>query len=169
MSPTLEDRILRALRRMSRAVDLHSRRLASQHRLTGPQLVCLRAIEAAGRLTPSGLAREVSLSQPTITGIVDRLARRGLLHRARDEQDRRRVFVSLTDTGRELVADAPSPLQDTFARNLDRLSEGEQQRIAQTLELVVRMMEAERLDAAPMLATGPVNTPADQVLDLLDP
>jgi DNA-binding MarR family transcriptional regulator len=164
-----EEPILRSLRRMTRAIDLHSRRLATQHRLTGPQLVCLRAIVEGTPITPSALAREVSLSQATITGIVDRLVKRDLVERRRDDADRRRVLLAPTPAGQQTAANAPSPLQDTFAANLARLDEGDQREIADVLERVVRMMEAEDLDAAPLLATGPVSAPARQVLDLLEP
>ena len=169
MTASIEDAVLRSLRRINRAVDLHSCQLASLHQLTGPQLVCLRAIDNLGTTTPSVLAREVSLSQATLTGIVDRLDKRGLVERRRDKQDRRRVLLRSTEAGRQLVEQAPSPLQDTLAANLRRLPADEQERLAATLQQVVRMMEADALDASPMLTTGPVTATGRQVLDFLEP
>lgn len=163
-----EDRILKALRRISRAVDLHSKRLAVRYRLTSPQLVCLRQIIEAGEITPSEVSREVSLSKATVTGIVDRLLLRDLVKRWRNPADRRRVLISATDAGRELAAQAPSPLQDTLARNLARIAEGDREQVASVLESVVRMMEAEELDAAPVFATGPILAGPGDVIDLMD-
>ena len=74
----VKEDILRSLRRITRAIDLHSRHLAHTFGLTGPQLVCLRTVGARGKMTPSELAKQVSLSQATITGIIDRLAARQL-------------------------------------------------------------------------------------------
>lgn len=152
MSSELEDDVLRALRRIMRAIDLHSRQLATAYGLTGPQLVSLRTIAEQGPISPSRLAREVSLSQGTITGIVDRLAARQLVTRERTSQDRRVVTVTVTDAGRALIEAAPSPLQERFVERLNALSEEEQAIIRLTLAKIVRMMDGEGIDAAPVLA-----------------
>ncbi len=137
----IEDRILRLLRRISRAVDIHSRQLSVQQGLTGPQLVCLRELRGSGRLTPSDLAKEVSVSQATVTGILDRLEARGLVHRERNPEDKRRVLVGLTERGQEAVSLAPQPLQARFARRLGNIPFDEQARIERVLEQIVEMME----------------------------
>jgi len=169
VAEAIEESILRALRKISRAIDLYSRKLASRHHLTGPQLVCLSQIARGGATTPSELSREVSLSQATVTGILDRLEAKGLVTRERNPEDKRRVIVQTTRGGRRLAAAAPSPLQETFAFKLRALSEAEQQEIEQTLLRVVEMMEAEELDAAPVLATGPVTAEPAEVVEFLDP
>lgn len=171
----IEDDILRALRRITRSIDLHSRKLANTFGLTGPQLVCLRVIAQEDSVAPSQLAREVSLSQGTITGILDRLSARQLIERKRSSQDRRVVTVHLTQAGRSLVDEAPSPLQERFVERLGRLSPEQQQEIRDSLERVVLMMDGEDLDAAPILAgPSPVEVtagPADPSLspDSKDP
>jgi DNA-binding MarR family transcriptional regulator len=152
MISKVEDDILRALRRISRAVDLHSRFLVSTFGLTGPQLVCLRALGQRGLATPSELAKEISLSQATITGIIDRLASRQLVTRERTSRDRRLVTVRLTDAGKALIDQAPSPLQESFLEKLQALSEAEQRNIRESLERIVQMMGSEELEAAPALA-----------------
>ena len=110
MSSPFEDQILGSLRRITRAIDLYSRQLAARYGLTGPQLVCMRALEALGPSTPSTLARHVDLSQATMTGILDRLEQNGLVRRERNQDDRRRVTVSLTESGAGLLGRAPSAL-----------------------------------------------------------
>lgn len=155
MNSQLEEEILRALRRITRAIDLHSRQLANLYGLTGPQLVCLRAIGHHGSLTPSKLAKEVSLSQPTVTGIIDRLVARQLIQRDRSQSDRRVVTVTLTDAGRALIQMAPSPLQEKFAKRLAALNRDEQDEILHTLHKIVSMMDGEELSAAPILAITP--------------
>lgn len=146
-----EEDVLRSLRRITRAIDLHSRHLATTFGLTGPQLVCLRVVAEHGPLSPSQLARDVALSQATITGIVDRLATRQLLTRERTHADRRFVTVSITDAGRALVEAAPSPLQERFAERLAGLSDEEQAIIGLTLGKIVQMMDGSELAAAPVL------------------
>lgn len=155
-----EDAILRSLRKIVRAIDLHSRKLESEFGLTGPQLVCLRVIEAHGPITPSDLARRVELSQGTVTGIVDRLVKRHLVSRRRSPADRRKVALALLPAGLELLQDAPSPLQTLFARRLARLPADNQAAIAAMLEQIVSMMDAQAIDAAPLLTPGTPDAPA---------
>ncbi len=149
-------RVLKALRRIIRAVDLHSRQLAALHKITSPQLVCLLAIEEHEPLTVSAIAKDIHLSPSTLIGILDRLESKGLLRRNRDLKDRRLVNVSLTEPGRELIQRAPSPLQDTLADAMNSLPEPEQATITESLERIVELMEARHVDAAPILETGPL-------------
>ena len=145
----VEDRVLRALRRITRATDIHSRQLAQQHQLTGPQLVCLHQLRRDGELTPSVLSREVSLSQATVTGILDRLAARGLLTRVRSESDRRRVMLTLTPAGEALAERIPSALHQRFAERLADLSPAGQSQIAEVLEQIVEMMQPDQKPGRP--------------------
>jgi len=167
MPSRFDDSILRSLRRITRAIDLHSRNLANSHKLTGPQLVCLRHLARHATTTPSKLARSVSLSQATITGILDRLEKRGLITRDRDKKDRRRVNLALTGKGRDLLIDAPMPLHQSFAKRLAELPEVEQERIDSVLREIVEMMEAEDLEAAPVLSAGLMTAEANDVAAFL--
>ena len=152
-----ELRILQALRRIIRAVDIHSHKLASLHKITGPQLGCLSAIKQDGPLTSSALAKKVYLSPSTVVGIVDRLEEKQLVTRTRDSKDRRLVHIAITPAGEQLIAAAPSLLQDTLAEALVRLPESEQVAITRSLEKLVDLMEARHIGAAPVLETGPLN------------
>lgn len=153
-SPTsldLEDLIVAAIRRLMRAVDLHSRRLVDEYGLTGPQLATLQETAKAGPVSASALARAVHLSSATMTGILRRLEKRGFIERARGRSDRRTVNVSISSLGREVLARAPSLLQDRFRRELSRLETWEQMMMLANLQRIASMMAAETLDAAPYL------------------
>jgi len=155
---SIEDQIVAAIRRIMRAVDLHSRHLAEQHGLTGPQLATLQAASRLGGASSTGaLARAVHLSGPTVTGILDRLAKRGLVERARSGNDRRSVTITITPQGEEVMAAAPSLLQDRFRAELARVEEWEQTMILAMLQRIAAMMDAESLDASPVLVPGPVD------------
>ena len=169
MTSHYDDSILRSLRRITRAIDLYSKKLAANHQLTGPQLVCLRVLAQIDQMSPSELSKQISLSQATVTGILDRLERRELLTRQRSSIDKRRVHIKLTPAGQKLVNSAPTPLHQRFAQQLAELPKDKQFTIDQVLAQVVEMMEAEELDAAPMLAAGPVGVEPTEVVDFLDP
>jgi MarR family transcriptional regulator, organic hydroperoxide resistance regulator len=74
--------------------------------LTLPQAIILLALDAnGGRSIMSDLASLTQQSAGTLTGIVDRLITAGLVERERDEEDRRVVWVRLTETGRAKIVE----------------------------------------------------------------
>ncbi|MFC1783906.1 MarR family winged helix-turn-helix transcriptional regulator [Planctomycetota bacterium] len=150
-------RVLQALRQIIRAVDLHSRQLLRQHKITGPQLIILLTVEKYELVTVSELAGHIHLSPSTVIGILDRLETKGFIRRERDPRDRRLVQVSLTEQGKVLASNAPSPLQGTLAEAMDKLPETELLLIAESLERIVGLMQVQHVDAAPILETGPIN------------
>jgi len=153
-------RILQSLRRIIRAVEIHSRKLAQSYQITGPQLGCLLAIRESGPVTTTGLAHLVYLSPSTVVGIVDRLEEKGLVVRQRSRADRRQVQIGMTEKGEKLSASAPSLLQDTLAGALKNLPELEQVSITLSLEKVVDLMEARQIEASPVLETGSIGHPS---------
>ena len=151
-----EEQILTALRKITRAIDLYSHQLSRQYHLTGPQIVCLRYLNASQPSSPGQIAQSMHLSQATITGIIDRLERQNLVVRTRSVTDRRKVIIELTDKGKEITKAAPSPLQETFAKKLRELPEENQSVISTILNQIVSMMEASDLEAAPVLQAGSI-------------
>ena len=165
MSNTLpiEEQVIAALRQITRAIDLHSRLLLQQNGLTIPQLTALRAIKKLQPVTVGGIAKEIHLGSATVTGILDRLQNRGLVSRARGDFDRRSVVVQLTDEGVKLIDEAPSLLQDKFHRELEKLQQWEQTSILATLQRIACMMDAEHIEAAPVLVPGAMNPAPDEI------
>jgi DNA-binding MarR family transcriptional regulator len=151
--------IFRSLRRIMRAVDIHSRQLSAEFMVTGPQLLCLQTLHDDGPLTTSALAKLVHLSNSTVVGILDRIEQKGWVRRDRSTGDRRVVLVSITAAGEAFLADAPGLLQDRLAEGLKNLPEKEQLAIAQALEKIVELLEMSRQEAAPLLEAGPLTAP----------
>ncbi len=137
------DAVLAALRRIARALDLHSRYLAQHHGLTGPQLLVLRELHREQNGTVGRLAEAISVSQATLTGIIDRLERKGLVQRRRDKTDKRRVMVRVTAAGKRVLQSPPSLLHNSFVEKFTRLAPEEQVKIVASLERLVEMMEPE--------------------------
>jgi DNA-binding MarR family transcriptional regulator len=152
----LSEQMLVALRRVMRAVDLHSRKLMQSHGLTGPQALLLQEAVRGGGISAGELANRVSLSQATVTDILNRLEQRGLLTRERSDSDRRRVMVKPTPAGGEVIAAAPPLLQETFVRRFGDLKPWEQMLLLSSLQRIAELMDAERIDAAPLLSSGAV-------------
>lgn len=156
------EEVLITLRRLIRATDLHSKQLVKTAGITAPQLLLLRAINDQGEVTIGEIANEVSLSQATVTTILDRLEKKQLVYRVRSNQDKRKVHAYLTDAGLDLLNNAPLPLQEHFIRHFKDLKDWEKMMILSSLQRVVQMMDAQHLDAAPMLEVGDLDKYANE-------
>ncbi|NLC71202.1 MAG: MarR family transcriptional regulator [Desulfuromonadaceae bacterium] len=152
-----ELRILKSLRQIIRAVEVHSRKLDHDFQITGPQLACLLVIRGKTRISVTRLAQAVFLSPGTVVGIVDRLEEKGLVERHRSKEDRRLVEISITDAGKSLSDKAPSPIHGILASALRELPDNEQISIAEALDKLVRLMNAGGIDAGPILTIGPMS------------
>lgn len=151
------DEVLISLRRVTRAIDLHSKHLMKTAGLTAPQMLILQTLRDQGDAIISDVANQISLSQATVTSILDRLEKRGLVMRERSRQDKRKVFACLTEAGNDLIRNAPMPLQDYFIRQFSDLQDWEQTQIISALQRVAHMMDAQHIDAAPLLDVGAID------------
>ncbi len=117
--------IFRAIRRLQQAAEIHSKRLSRYGGLTPLQLLILHVLAVEGELTATQLAKLVSLSQASLSGVLDRLEGRGLLYRRRDEQDRRKSWLHLDPAGHEALAEAPPLLPEYVIERFAALPEWE--------------------------------------------
>jgi DNA-binding MarR family transcriptional regulator len=108
-------------------IALYTERNADDHleryRLTPSGFEVLLALQASPshQLSPTLLARGQRMSSAGITGLVDQLVGLGLATRSREGHDRRRVQVSLTNQGSEMVAAAGGgwrQIQQSLVRSL---------------------------------------------------
>ncbi|MEZ4319958.1 MAG: MarR family winged helix-turn-helix transcriptional regulator [Myxococcota bacterium] len=150
-------RVLRAIRRIVRQVSRYSRQVGRDSGLGVPQILCLRAIAEAPSdldVTVAHVASTVHLSRSTTSILVDRLVREGLVTRERNDRDRRRVQLGLTPAGRARLDQAPAPLESRFLERLSAIDPSERASLVASLERVVDLMDAEDLDASPLLVDG---------------
>ncbi|MGD8326802.1 MAG: MarR family transcriptional regulator [Sphingomonadales bacterium] len=152
------DDILIALRRITRAIDLHSKNLVRSSGLTAPQILVLQSVRRHGKAKPSIIAKDILLSQATVTSILDRLEKAKLITRERSTDDRRIVEVLLTESGAQKLLAAPELLQSGFLREYRKLNDWERTQLTASLQRIATMMDAEDIDAAPILALGDIQS-----------
>jgi len=150
------DDILVSIRRITRAIDLQSKALVKLSGLTAPQLVVMHVLRKGGRLPPSAVARDVALSQATVTSILERLEKAGLVRRERSNTDKRIIYACLTSEGLSRLEAAPELLQSGFLRQYRKLEGWERSMLVSSLQRIAAMMDAEGLDAAPILDVGEI-------------
>ncbi|WP_330221435.1 MarR family winged helix-turn-helix transcriptional regulator [Marinomonas phaeophyticola] len=99
--------VLINLRRIIRATDLQSKWISKTCGLTIPQIMVLRSISSLGDVTVKKLSDEVSLSQATVTTILNRLEDKKLVERVRSVADKRIVHARLTAESLHVLKNTP--------------------------------------------------------------
>jgi DNA-binding MarR family transcriptional regulator len=94
---------------------------------------CMDVLERAGQLTPGEIARQTGLTSGAVTALLDRLERAGWVRRLRDETDRRRIQVELTEKARQGAAEVYGPFVDVLSE-YDKYSEAELRSITRYIE-----------------------------------
>lgn len=145
--------IMVALRKVIRAIDIHSRSLMQSHGLTGPQALILAKLYTAESLSARQLATSLSLSPATITDVLKRLQAKKLINKKVDQNDRRVTLISLTAHGKRLHESAPPLLQHQFEQQFLGLKDWERHQLVSSLQRIAELMGGKEIDAAPVLTT----------------
>ena len=121
----LVEEVLDELTAHSPADIVHAMRRLPTGPLSLVHLNVLVLLSDGSHLPMRALAEELDVSQASATGIVDRMERRGLVERTRDDADRRVVRVALTDAGHRLVATLSAQRRGRLAQLLGDLTDDE--------------------------------------------
>ncbi|GAA5135230.1 MarR family winged helix-turn-helix transcriptional regulator [Thalassotalea piscium] len=151
------EELLVSIRKVIRAIDLHSKQLNKSSGLTGPQLLIMKEISQVSGVMASQIAKNINVSAATVTNILDRLEKRNLIHRVRSLEDKRRVGLYLSDEGKECLVGAPQPLQEHFIDKFCSLKDWEQSLLLSSMQRIATMMDANELDASPVLEIAPMD------------
>ena len=133
-------RIIVALRKIMQSMDTHSRKLLKEYEITIPQVMCLYELFENSNVTLATLANNIHLTSSTLVGIVDRLEEKELVTRTRSNEDRRAVYIEITEKGKKFVSSTPHLLHNRLQQSIASLGNGEQLAIAQSLELLVQLL-----------------------------
>ena len=153
MSERSEEALI-ALRQIQRRTEQASKKLAAQAGLTPSQLLVMQILAERGEISAGEVSNLTQLKHATITSLVDKLVARGLAARRRCEEDRRRVWLQLLPDGETAITSAPDLLQETFQARFDSLPDWQQSMLVSSLERIAALLDAEDLDAAPILDVG---------------
>ena len=139
----LSEEILITLRKITRAMSIYSKSLDKHYGLTSPQLLILHELFQTDQMAIGEIARKISLSQATVTDIIDRLEAKGLALRTKNSLDRRQVLIKITSNGRNIIKKKPSLLQKEFLLEFNQLQKWEQHLLLSSVEKIASMMKTE--------------------------
>lgn len=146
----LTKQIVSAIRRMTRAVYLDSKKMVKQIGLSNPQCLVLKTIDENGPSSLASMSRYLNVSPANMTGLVDRLEKKGLVRRTRKLGDRRVTIVELTDEGRPLSQSVPDPIEEKLVTGLKDVSPIDLQHIVDAFQKVVDLLDAKDVADAPL-------------------
>ncbi len=139
--------IVQSLRRIFKVIQDYSQQVLDKFGVSGPQLWTLKTISQYRNLSLGDLSKKMYLDPSTITGLVDRLEKKGYAVRDRGQRDRRVIKVQLTPKGKRLARKTPNPAQGKMIYGLRRLPKEKLYLMYSCLQKLVEIMEAENVKA----------------------
>lgn len=122
-------------------------RIAEQSDLTGPQLSIMSRLQENGPSRISQVAREEGIRMPTASNALHQLEQRELVHRVRDESDRRGVRVELTDLGATELHRVGEERERYLADMIATLSEEDAQELDKLADIILKLADSYGVDS----------------------
>jgi DNA-binding MarR family transcriptional regulator len=149
----LRAQTLDGIRTMVGALTRSARSVERRTGVTTAQLFVLRQLAERDGLSLGEIAERTLTRQSTVSVVVARLEKQGLLRRDRADDDRRRLQLSLTAAGRRVLARAPVPTTGRLLLALDGLTEDQLRSLSTGLDALITALNVESR-AAGMLFEG---------------
>lgn len=155
--------IVTDIRKILRSINLESKRIQKEFGISIPQLLCLTYLGSvqAYQATHKQLTEYLNLNSSTVTGIINRLEKKGLIARLPKKGDKRTTYVALTSAGYKLLKNTPNLMHEKLARNLHKLSAAQIDQIKTSLGLLIDVLEIKDIDASPLLMVEEPIQPGD--------
>jgi DNA-binding MarR family transcriptional regulator len=148
--------IIQLIRKLVRARELYTKELIKKYQLSASQLHCILVLNEMGPLPPSKIAQHIMVNSSTVTGVIDRLEKKGFLERMRNSKDRRVITIALTEKGKELANNAPLPVQERMIKGIRALTEKERDQIIQALRTLTEMVDTQKSNLSRQPVTAPI-------------
>jgi DNA-binding MarR family transcriptional regulator len=140
-----EEEVVLNLARTNDQVQIRFSRLFCERELTPSQYNILRILRGEGKPLPIlEIAERMVVIMPGITGLIDRLEGKGMVCRERSVEDRRIVYVSITERGLALLVDLDEPVRELHRTIVGHLSRAEQEELIRLLEKIRQPLCAEK-------------------------
>ncbi len=137
-------RFMQKLWHLAHALQVRSRRMMQVLGVTGPQRLVVRVIGQAPGVGPRELATTLGLHPSTLTGVLSRLERDGLIDRRADPADGRRARIWLTRTGRKIDRERQGTVEAAVRRALARADRGTIEKTERMIQLLIDELGRDR-------------------------
>ncbi len=138
--------IIDSIRQLYRTIQLDSSKMSRKYGLTAPQSSVLRMLSKYGPLASTELSRMLYMTPSNITGIIDRMEKKGLVTRIRQPGDRRVVLLQLTEKGAGLSKTLPDPIEEKLSIHLSNLESGQVQQLKNGIYQILQLIDAHNIE-----------------------
>jgi len=138
--------IIFSIRRLIQASELYTKELNKKYQISSAQLNCILTLFEYGPLPLSKIANHMMVNSSTVTGVVDRLEKKGLAERMRNSPDRRVITIQLTEAGNALAQHAPPPIQQKIIDGLKKTDSAKKEQIVSSLNMLSAMLDVQDLE-----------------------
>jgi len=133
--------VVRLLKQLMDGVRQTVQQEFKESNLTGPQGILVGTLAHHGKMKISELSERVGLSNSTISGILDRLEKQGYIERIRSEEDRRVVYVDVTNEFRKNAKKHFYDIENKFSTIMTEATPEEFDKILEGLNLLKELMD----------------------------
>lgn len=154
------NQIIINIRQIIRALDIENKRIEKQLGLSIPQLLLLNFLKSKADFQSihSEIKNYLNLNSSTVTGIISRLEKKGLIIKSQGAIDKRVVHIILTAKGLDLLNQSPSLLHNQLIQKLNNLPEDKVQQLHTATELLASILNVDNIDAAPILFSSEISS-----------
>lgn len=151
--------LLGALWELHHGMEAMSRRMEASLGITGPQRFALRAITLEPGKSAQSLAERLRVHASTVTGVVDRLERKGLAMRVRSEHDRRSLELWPTEAGKALLERPDVTIEAVVQRCMEKMEPADLKAGRALLDRLSQQLHLSADEPAPLVAAPPAPVP----------
>ena len=139
-------RIFRSLKRIGHMVKKSMGQHFNEMNLTGPQDMMMGILSHDGEMKISDLSEKIGLSNSTVSGIIDRLEKQGLVERTRSIEDRRVVYVNVSADFQKNCKKNFSKIEKTFEDAINKATAEEIDIILKGLDTLEQLMDKQGIN-----------------------
>ena len=146
----LINEIATRIRKLRRAVYHDYIKTSRQFGLTETQSDVLRTLLVYGAMSSADLSRNLYVTPANITGVIDRLEKKGLAERIRQRFDRRIALITLTKSGKDLSEQLPDPIENKLISGLANLAPEQVQALGEAMKKIIDLIGPEIIEHVPL-------------------
>jgi DNA-binding MarR family transcriptional regulator len=149
----IDNEIIIKIRQIVRSINLESKKIQKEYGVSIPQVLCLNYIREAPNFqtTQKNIRTYLNLNASTVTGIINRLEKKGYIARLPKLGDKRITSITLTSSGQKLLDKLPPLLQEQLSEKLNKLPMERVESVKVGLDELINILNIKDLDASPVL------------------
>lgn len=145
--------ILIKIRKIVRSINLESKKIQKEYGVSIPQILCLNFLHESPnyQATQGEIKKFLNLNSSTVSGIINRLEKKGHLARLPKSGDKRVVNIALTSAGDKLLNAIPSLLHEQLTEKLNELNNKKVLQVEEGLDILIKLLNIQEVEASPLI------------------